>query len=129
MASVLFRLSGPFTPATASEDFSERIGPGQIPQMIGFTYWVATPGGVLAGAVLMSWRWTDIQGQTRTLDGGAINLQDAASAQSVPPGVMTRQAGDSDVFLDVTLSGVADGAEIAYCIIMGPGDQEGQIGF
>lgn len=130
MSAILFRMSGPFTPATASEDFGDRIGPAELPQMIGFTYWIVSPGSVLAGAVSMDWRWVDAQGETRTISGSPISLQDGSASFSAPVQVMTREAADSDVFLDVTLIGLADGSPtVAYAIVMTTGTQEGQCGF
>lgn len=103
------------TPATLTEDLSGTDADGS--QMIGFTYWVATAGGVTAGAFNLDIQWEDPSGQTRTLNGSPISLQDPNASFASPAVCMRRSTANTLFDLVKTLIGAADGAEIGYSII------------
>lgn len=117
----IYRIADAMTPVTTTIDLKDLVGTAEVPQFVGFSFWVATAGGVSAGAVNCEMFWTDIQGQTRTIGGAPRSLQDATSGFESPLALMTRAAADSPVDFVMTLAGVDDGAEVRYAILMSSG--------
>lgn len=108
------------TPATASDDISHNII-AEVPQLIGFSYWVETAGSASAGAFNMDITWLDFIGQSRILNGSPISLQDPNASFSSPVAVVRRQTDTSQFDIVKTLIGLAGGAVIGYAIYITPG--------
>ena len=110
------------TPVTANVDISTSII-AEVPQLMGFTYWVETAGGPSAGAFQMDLTWLDIAGQSRSLDGTPINLQDPDASFTSQVTVIRRQSDTSQFDIVKQLIGLDDGAVIGYSVFLTSGSQ------
>jgi hypothetical protein len=119
-------ISDPITPSTQNIDLSEAFT-SEVPQFVGFTYWVSTPGGLTAVATSIDLQWTDLAGQIRIINGSPIALQDGTAGFISPVGLMTRESNISAVDLVMTQIGPVDGAQVRYAILLSPGTAE-QVG-
>jgi hypothetical protein len=133
MAGLLYRLSEEETLVAGINaiDLSTVVGVHEIPQFMGFAYWISTPGGILAvGGLAVDFRWLDIQGELRAVSGTTLGLQDNTAAFHSPMNILVRQSDSAQMDLNVQVSGpTADGAKMRYALIFSPGCSEGNSPF
>lgn len=115
-----YRIADPETPVTENVDLSSSLL-SEVPQFVAFKYWITTAGGASAGAISMDFSWTDLDGQSRIVNGSPISLQDGAGSFISPTFLMDRQSSSSQLDLVKTLIGAADGAEVRYGILTSSG--------
>lgn len=132
MAGLLYRLSDeiPLVAGIDTIDLSTVVGVHEIPQFMGFAYWISTPGGVSAvGGLAVSFRWQDVQSELRQIDGTSLGLQSDSEYHS-PMSVVVRESDSAQMDLLVSVSGPdADGAKMRYALIFSPGCSEGNSPF
>lgn len=114
------------TPANGQDDFTQISGCQDAtgPHWISFCYWIETADVLAAGAFSMDINYTDPTGQTRTINGTPISLQDSTGFFSRPVEMIERDTVNSTWTLDRTLAGVAAGSKVAYRVMhtAAPGD-------
>lgn len=85
-----------------------------IPLWLAWTYWISTEDLLAAGAVNIDFEYVDPTGQTRTISGSPISLQDGTSQFSSPFVQAIRQNDTSLARMVMTLAGSAADAKVAF---------------
>lgn len=127
MANWFWRITDEIDPETTTYDLSTAglLGPAEIPQVVGVSYWVSTPGGAGAGGFAMNFNWEDKQGTMRQEPGTPFSLQDPTAFTRIPVIQITRSSESAPLNVEAVLSGAADGAKIRYAFLISPSYFEG----
>lgn len=114
------------TPANGQEDFTQITGCQDAtgPHWVSFCYWIDTADALASGAFNIDINYVDPTGQTRTINGPPISLQDSAGFANVAVQMVQRQTETSAWTLDLTLAGSAAGSKVSYRVMhtAAPGD-------
>lgn len=116
-------------PASGTEDISSLIGDCDIPQLLGFQYWVSNVGIGVVGTFAMSISWVDIDGTTRSIPGNALSLLGLSNIFSSPVNVIKRRSTSDPVNLTSTLVGLPLGGRVSYVLCLTNGFSEGSTPF
>lgn len=98
-----------------------------IPLWLSWTYWVSVDDILAVGAVNIDFEYIDPTGQTRTVNGSPISLQDSTAQFSSPLVQAVRQSDSSLARMVMTLAGLAASSKVS-CRVRFTGDTSESIG-
>lgn len=126
MAGYYYRKVVDAVPASDSESIEGQLGAADVPQFLGFKYWVSTAGLVISTVTFsMALTWTDIDGSTKTIQGNALQLLGLGNVFTSPVNQISRLSETSPVTLVSTAVGLPLGARISYTLLFTMGNSEG----